>query len=229
MSQYFFTSDTHYSHTNLVTATSKWPEGGDRDFESLEAHNLAIVRGINRIVGPDDILIHDGDWSFGGTDQIYEFRRQIKCKTIHLVLGNHDEHIEKNKNLGNCIQKVGDRGIPYFDYAYTHDSVHDTVAKPQDLFASVSQRLSLKVNGQRMEISHYAQRVWDKIGHGAWMLYGHSHGSMEHTPYGKSMDIGMDHAFKLFGEYRPFSFEELKAIMDDRPILKVDHHDNTKA
>ena len=35
-------------------------------------------------------------WSFNGFDKIIEFRNRLNCKNIHLILGNHDTHIEKN-------------------------------------------------------------------------------------------------------------------------------------
>ena len=43
------------------------------------------------------------------------------------------------------------------------------------------------------------------------------------TEWGKSMDIGVDNAYRLFGEYRPFSLDEIKKIMDDREH-KMFHH-----
>jgi calcineurin-like phosphoesterase family protein len=60
--------------------------------------NDRIVRGINDVVGQDDILFHLGDWSFGGFESIWKFRHQINCQNIHLVLGNHDHHIERDRD-----------------------------------------------------------------------------------------------------------------------------------
>ena len=73
-------------------------------------------------------------------------------------------------------------------------------------------------------MSHYAHRIWDKSHHGVCHLYGHSHSSLEHIEWGKSMDVGVDNAFRLFGQYRPFSMEEVTEILDKRPILFIDHH-----
>ena len=48
-----------------------------------------------------------GDWSFGGIKNIYEFRKRLHVKTIHLILGNHDVHIEKNKIFeGISVQEL---------------------------------------------------------------------------------------------------------------------------
>ena len=96
----FFTSDTHYGHTNICRATTNWKDADNvtRDFKSLEHMNAVLVDSINQIVREDDVLVHLGDWSFGGFENIEEFRNKIVCKNVHLVLGNHDEHIERNKD-----------------------------------------------------------------------------------------------------------------------------------
>jgi calcineurin-like phosphoesterase family protein len=66
--QLFFTSDTHYSHSNICRATTRWSDADNltRDFKSLNHMNDTLVNNINEMVGEDDVLIHLGDWSFGG-------------------------------------------------------------------------------------------------------------------------------------------------------------------
>ena len=95
----FFTSDTHYNHANICRATTSWV-GADnltRDYKSLDHMNDTLVNRINQLVGENDILIHLGDWSFGGFESIAEFRNRILCKNIHLTFGNHDHHSRRNK------------------------------------------------------------------------------------------------------------------------------------
>ena len=62
----WFTSDTHYNHTNICRATTKWIDADDvtRDFKSLDHMNSVIVDNINSSVSEDDILIHLGDCSY---------------------------------------------------------------------------------------------------------------------------------------------------------------------
>jgi calcineurin-like phosphoesterase family protein len=64
----YFTSDTHYNHTNICRGVTRWTDAEDvtRDFKTLDQMNDRIVAGINTEVGQDDILFHLGDWSFGG-------------------------------------------------------------------------------------------------------------------------------------------------------------------
>ena len=95
----FFTSDTHFNHSNICRATTRWSEANNltRDYKSLDHMNDTLVNNINEKVGEDDILVHLGDWSFGGFESISEFRNRILCENIYLTYGNHDHHIRRNK------------------------------------------------------------------------------------------------------------------------------------
>ena len=199
MSNIWLTSDSHFGHTNIAgPKISNW-SSGYRDFNSVHEMNMALVNGINKYVKEDDILYHLGDWSFGGVHNILQFRNYIVCKNVHLILGNHDQHIV-------------DKEIKY----------HDTSFNPIELFSSVQDVLTLDIGKTKLFLSHYSHRVWLGSHKGVIHLYGHSHGSI--PDYGKSMDVGVDVAFKKFGEYRPFNIGDITNIMSKRTIEKIDHH-----
>lgn len=79
------------------------------------------------------------------------------------------------------------------------------------------QRLTL--NDQDLILCHYSMRVWDKSHRGTIHLYGHSHGSLEHTPWGKSMDVGI-----MLSDYSPYNLKTIVHLMDKRSIHQIDHH-----
>ncbi len=205
--RHWFTSDTHAFHKGIVRGTSEWEDKQKtRDFDTVEEMTEKMASNFNKLVKSDDILYHIGDWSFGGFDNIKRFRDMLNCNTIHLILGNHDHHIERNKN-----------GI-------------------QGLFSSVGYYKEITLNKQRIVLSHYAMRVWNKSHHGSWMLYGQSHGTLDKmTPQMsnptwigdmyyiknyKTMDVGVD-----TNNLEPYSLDELHTIMDPREVLlDVDHH-----
>jgi calcineurin-like phosphoesterase family protein len=208
----FFTSDTHYNHKNICRGVSKWrdvngnvPVSQTRDFKTLDHMNDAIVESINSVVGEDDILFHLGDWSFGGFENIAEFRNRIVCKNIHLVLGNHDHHIENNRD-----------GI-------------------QDLFSSVNQYLRLSVSlypGTILHVGkvdlvlmHYPIASWHNMNDNVIHLHGHVHlPPNKKLAEGKAMDVGVDGNFLV-----PYSLNEITRIMNNQPIAKLtlpqDHHE----
>ena len=195
----WFTSDTHFGHTNIAgPSVSRW-QRGYRNFDSVWEMNQALVEGINRYVKEDDILYHLGDWSFGGIHNIKLFRDSIVCQNIHLVLGNHDQHIV-NKEV----------------------KFHDTSFNPIDLFSSVQDVLHLGLGKTELFLSHYSHRVWNGSHKGVIHLYGHSHGSIEDL--GLSMDVGVDVAYRMLGEWRPFNISDINRIMDKRDG-KMQHHE----
>mgnify|MGYP003403401116 FL=1 len=59
--------------------------------------NKTIVENINDTVPENGLLIHNGDWSFGGYANINNFRNQLHCQVI-LLRGNHDHHISHSYN-----------------------------------------------------------------------------------------------------------------------------------
>lgn len=194
----WLTSDTHYSHANIVRGTSNWviddnsPLVGVRNFLTVEEHNNALVNGINKYVGENDLLISLGDWSFGNEKNIGEFRERLKVKEIMLCLGNHDHHIRED------IVKYSN----YFDYI--EDLVYLCVGKFNFMCC------------------HYPMLSWYGQGRGVSMFFGHCHSNLKVN--GKSIDVGVDSAYKLYGEYRPFNLLELKELMDKIPLNTVDHH-----
>lgn len=222
----WITSDTHYSHKNICLGTTEWPtegsKSGFRDFDTLQEMNQALVDGINKNVKFNDVLIHLGDWSFGGIDKIWKFRKQINCQNIYHVYGNHDHHISSNKVMLNCHKDVLGTIVD--------GSVDGNVVYAKDLFRYSDHVLDFKVKSNKTSIeffaSHYAHRVWNQHHKGRFHVYGHSHTSLEYQPYGRSMDVGVDNAFRLLEEYRPFHIDEVFDLLSARPIFNVDHHDS---
>lgn len=217
----FFISDTHAYHTNIVRGISEWGDRGTRDFKTQEDHLEALIKNINDNVGHNDILFHLGDWSFGGIDKIWKFRQRINCREIHLILGNHDHHIQKNKVLPNVYKGFSDGKI--YDGYFDQDQAR--YAKAKELFTSVDKYLEISIDGQMICMSHYPARMWNNAAKGSWFLYGHCHGNLPEYEFApgklaKTMDVGVD-----TNDLKPYSFEELKKIMDKRhPIVGIDHH-----
>lgn len=219
MNNIFFTSDTHYAHANIASRnTSKW-KAGYRKYHSLEEMNQELVKAINRAVGPDDTLYHLGDWSFGGIENIWNFRKQINCKDIHLILGNHDHHIEQYKILPNChYNYLGD----LIEGGNPNPTIESQFAEAADLFSTVSHYKEVNINGQVYVLSHYPFAVWHGNGKGWRHLHGHSHGSF--NSIGLSIDVGVDEALRRFGEPRPFHVDEIEEYMRSKSITLLDHH-----
>lgn len=188
----WFTSDTHYSHNNICRGVSNWitspnyDECMTRPFQSLEDMNKTLVDNINNVVDANDWLIHLGDWSFGGFEKIKEFRSQLNCKNIVLIIGNHDHHILNNKD---GIRKL-----------FTH------VAHYEELKVTQSDSPTGK-----FVLCHYPIISWNGQHGGVRMLHGHQHlkGDNRVTQTDR-MDVG------ICGnpEFRPYHIEEVLEHLD---------------
>jgi calcineurin-like phosphoesterase family protein len=195
MNHWFF-SDPHYGHCNIVKGSTKWADTSEcRDFPSINKHDDFIVNAINNVVGQDDILYCLGDWALGGDDSIWKFRRRLNVRTLHLILGNHDVKIKRNKIL------TTDKGL----------------INARDLFTSVQEVLEKDIGKTKLFMSHYSHRTWHKAHKGAIHLYGHSHGNLPDLY--KSMDV---HLFS-HPERRPYHLDEIRKIMSTRE--NIPHHD----
>lgn len=159
--------DPHWNHLNIIKNLSSWSTGGQRDFNSVEHMNEFLWKVINDKVKEDDVLIINGDFSFGGPDKIRAARAGINCKNIHLVVGNHDDNVLKHKDLQQLFTAV----YGSFDYDV---SVHFRVGKNDYM------------------IGHYAGRTWRHSGKGFRQLFGHSHGHLIDDPKALAFDTGFD-------------------------------------
>lgn len=192
MSTIHFTSDTHFGHKNIVLGVTNWPEDirerSCRKFETIEEMDEVLLERINETVKPGDTLYHLGDWSFGDFENILKYRRRINCRNVHLILGNHDHHIERNR--------AGIRGA----------------------FSSVTPYLEISFNKEHIIMCHYPFKTWNRGHHGSWMLHGHCHGNLPlEVPLRRTIDAGVD-----THDFYPYSFDELKEIMNSRDYGKHD-------
>lgn len=78
----WFTSDTHFGHTNIVQYCQ-------RPFTDVHHMNRELVRRWNKVVEPLDIVYHLGDFAMGNRGDIPGHLNKLNGK-ITLVRGNHD-------------------------------------------------------------------------------------------------------------------------------------------
>ena len=166
----YITSDTHFGHKNIVRGVTNWrtqdgeiPVESTRDFQTIEQMNQRLIDGINHFVGQDDTLIMLGDISFGGFDNIGIFLERLVCHNIHLILGNHDTHIERDRDF------------------------------VRGRFLSVQHYSEVNIEGQDFVLCHYPLQSWHGLNKGVIHLHGHSHlGVNKKFGNGKKMDVGVD-------------------------------------
>ena len=78
----YFTSDTHFADRRVLQIDR-------RPFPDMAAHDVALIRNWNEIVGPEDDIWHLGDFMHfrgGDCDQLLSMLNGRK----HLITGNND-------------------------------------------------------------------------------------------------------------------------------------------
>jgi calcineurin-like phosphoesterase family protein len=188
----FFTADTHFGHENIIKYC-------DRRFNNGSHMDARLATLWNSVIGPDDLVYHLGDFTLSNQVAALRYFQELNGN-IHVAANwwHHDR-----------------RWLP--DYVgvsdYKSASGHSVwVMEPLEVLeqgSTVQRHLNRDVI---LVLCHYPFAEWDRKHYGAWHLHAHSHGN--HEARGKILDVGVDNAYKVLGQYRPFFIEEVAEYME---------------
>lgn len=176
MKKIFFTSDNHWYHKNILKYSN-------RPFADVNEMQYVMRNKWNETVGQDDKVYMLGDVGFSDGDKLATYIKSLNGEK-HLILGNHDRNITKNRKTFN-----------------------------EKVFRSIKSYNEININGQFIVLSHYAMRVWNKSHYGSWMLFGHTHGQLSPYGKSVDVGVDSPFITGE-APYRPFSFDEIKTFMD---------------
>lgn len=186
----YFTSDWHLDHKNII-------QYSNRPFNSIDEMNNCIIENVNAVAKPEeDDIFFLGDFAFGkNIERILDFRRRIHCESFYIIFGNHDKLLRKYADVldHSRINVLGD----YYELS---------------TYIGTGQK-------QKIVLSHYAFKVWNKCHYGSYHLYGHSHGSLRDDPNSLSFDVGVD-----TNNFKPYSLLDVEKIMKAKTFVPIDHH-----
>lgn len=107
----FFTSDTHFNHTNIIRFCN-------RPFKDVSHMNETIISNWNRVVGSEDIVFHLGDFCLGGSAEWINVLNRLNGK-IYLISGNHDiKNLRQNytKYFEHIAMKMYNKRVYYENF-----------------------------------------------------------------------------------------------------------------
>lgn len=165
----FFTSDTHFSHKNIIRYENRGKLSSymgaevTKPYKNTDGMNADIIESWNSVVDNDAIIFHLGDFCFGNKEEWLSILSQLNGKEIHLVTGNHDK----------------------------------TAKQMSDHFTSISnfKEITLTFADEKIPVtlSHYPMVVWNRSHYGAWQLFGHVHKMFKFNPHSlRSLNVGWD-------------------------------------
>ena len=135
MTNTFFSSDTHFNHNNIIKYCK-------RPYTSVEEMNEGLVKNWNEVVGPNDMVYHLGDITWGP----FDINRLNGRKT--LIIGNHDNlsqvgqyfaemyhyyelrGLNKKSPLVLCHYPIESWNRRYHGGIHLHGHTHDTLKNP---------------------------------------------------------------------------------------------------
>lgn len=205
----YVVSDLHLNHKQEFL----WRPRG---FKSAQDHTRGLIDKINQVCRPQDILLSLGDPTLNTPPKDFDnLVSQIKCQQWWLK-GNHNNPWEKDYQ-SECTL-ILEYEAPLSDYFKPEING----LKFKNNITIWGQYLEFNWNGQPTCFFHYPIAVWNQMQHGSWCLCGHSHYSFqlsraEDTTM-KLLDCGWE------GNNGPWSFEEVKAVMNKKKIPQQDHH-----
>jgi calcineurin-like phosphoesterase family protein len=82
MQETYLISDTHFDHKNIIAY-------GERPFATVEEMNSILIENWNKIIKPEYLVIHAGDFALSRKDRVKEILNGLNGHKL-LILGNHD-------------------------------------------------------------------------------------------------------------------------------------------
>ena len=163
--KYFFTSDLHFGHRNIL-------EYCKRPWKTVEDMNEGLIDNWNRVVSPAHTVYFLGDFFFTGKQKAIDIANRLNG-AIYWISGNHDKGHIKKKELLSRFEGV--------------DKLKNIRVK-----CVIERDGSYVEFDRKVVLCHFPLLVWEGIGNGAWHLHGHSHGSLRVTDTNCRMDVGVD-------------------------------------
>ena len=123
--------------------------------------------------------------------------------SIHLIFGNHDEHIKGADFRAAGVVRCDIR---------RRITVNDPDGNVQKSDFAREVGCQLKQPYQEIILDHYPLHTWQKKPYSSWHLHGHVHGNFQQFEgqYGYRLDMGVDIPE---WDYAPVSYARVKAKM----------------
>jgi len=247
----FVTGDLHLGHRKIPLYTGRrfclderelgLLDSGSMNWvpsdESINRMEEYLLGKINDTVGVDDRLYILGDFCFGPMGNkigqwAERYRKSINCKDVQLIWGNHDNRriapvfqktFERCRMrwgntriiLTHCAHAVweGSHGGGWHLYGHSHTTAEKSLDFSSSLFfGEIVKCESLQQLKQKVE------KLCTEVGEETLLK-----DVSAFAPKRRSLDVGVDNAFRVFGEYRPLSFSEIAEYFETRPGHSMDN------
>jgi calcineurin-like phosphoesterase family protein len=192
----WWTSDTHFSHANIIRYC-------DRPFASVEEMNAELTARWNDTVAPDDEVWHLGDLVLGQNIEAQIERTAVLAGVKRLVPGNHDRvarSFEGRTDFSRFAPLYRAAGWEIMPELITHT-----------------------IGGHEVLVCHFpyagdshARDRYDEfrpVDHGLPIIHGHVHNTF--AELGRQFNVGVD-----VRSFRPVPEESIRLWLDSLPSVE---------
>lgn len=124
-------SDHHFDHKNIINLTRGDLFDSNNIDESIQSMNEHIIEEHNKVVGPDDIVLMLGDFSFKrSNEQLSSFISRLNGHKF-LVLGNHDNTDRIDIYLRSGFEDVFLYPVEFNGDYYSHYPLNASVSSKE--------------------------------------------------------------------------------------------------
>lgn len=182
-SNIYFGGCYHLDHNRAI-------KDNNRPFKDVKEMNEIIIENHNSIVKPNDmfyclgdLIVTSSEGTISSKDRTEALLKRLNGKK-YIIFGDHDEKLRRLK----------EHFMGAWDYKM------------------------LKISNLNFALFHYPISYWEKHGQpNSIHLHSHSHGRGYGILKDRSreliLDVGIDNAKKLLGNYVPFSLDDVKNIL----------------
>lgn len=188
----WFSSDIHFGHDNVIGFCN-------RPFKDKEEMKEVIIANHNKLVKPEDLVVHVGDMFFcHSAEEMAETLKRMNGRKI-LVRGNHDQKPRQMMNAGYevCVESM--------DFIIANERVHLS-HYPYRMDASLMRWLKIKKKVHKMLglrpiyfEKYHNRRPKDE---GQFLIHGHTHSTEKIK--GRMIHVGVDAR-----DYKPVNIQEI--------------------
>ncbi len=188
LSKTWLTADHHFGHTNII-------EYCKRSFSSIEEMDTALIDAWNRVVGRSDMIFHLADFTLGNLQTAWGYLRQLNGRIYMMRYSWHHDRRWLPSDRSKIIM-ARRHCVSWLDPLV------------------VLEVPALGKDGRPLAITlcHYPLAEWDRKHYEAIHCHAHCHGNYDAE--GKIIDVGVDSAAKMVGEYRPLNLAEIVEMID---------------
>ena len=152
----WFISDLHFSHKNILKYSPNRQAEFGLDLEDPEAmskHDVLLTQRWNMTVSKHDTVYILGDFSFAPTEETRKILEKLNGKK-HLIIGNHDKSCKGLENYFESTSQIREVTFKKTLFPFLPENMHCILC-------------------------HFPMIAWNRRMHGACMIHGHCHGSLD--------------------------------------------------